>query len=145
MYKGIFWYTSMDINEKTDVPTVLTLRVECDIDGTTLENVKFSSKSGDNFNHKAEWDFFSLSMKPYKGLPFDYFPRGRVEIKNKKIKIFANPVIVADENAKAIIIDIFELEEVKKEIKWIADNSKHYHYSADQSQSDRDNTEETDI
>lgn len=51
VYKGIFWYVP---NEKK----LITVKVKCDRNGVALEDVDYSSKSGENFNHKAEWAKF---------------------------------------------------------------------------------------
>ena len=48
-----------------------------------------------------------------------------------KIKIYANPVIICDEEARGLIVKTFELKEWENEIKWIADNSRHYQYDID--------------
>ncbi|SOC08082.1 hypothetical protein [Pseudobutyrivibrio ruminis] len=122
MKKGIFWYcnTSRYGVEEHIIPVF----VECNIDGTALEDVEFSSKSGTNFNHKKEWS------KRNSEYPYNYYPRGRVEIRKGKIKVFANPVIIEDEDAKRIIIDTFELLEFEDQIIWIPDGSTHYKYLA---------------
>ena len=64
-----------------------------------------------------------------KNKPYNYFPRGRVQIKNGKAIIFANPLICA----KPIMDVIIESFGLKKEngltkIKIKADNSKHYQF-----------------
>ena len=122
MYKGIFWF----INE--DGPKLLSIKVLCDETGKPLEDVNFSSKSGENFNHKLEWDTLPDSVKNSKS--FDYYPRGRVEIKNSKIRIFANPVLLTEKN-KELIITEFGLVEVLDRVQIIADNSSHYSYKVD--------------
>ena len=45
--------------------------------------------------------------------------------------MFANPVIIAEEEAKKVIIEAFELDDEKDKISWIADNSKHYSFVVD--------------
>ncbi len=49
---------------------------------------------------------------------------------DRKIEV-ANPVILAEEDAKASIIELFELEEYRDKIIWIADNSRHYRFVTD--------------
>lgn len=62
--------------------------------------------------------------------PYDYYPRGRVEIKEKsKAKIFLNPDIATDKII-AYIIEKFRLQH--REVKVVADGSKHYGYSAEE-------------
>ena len=126
MKKGIFWMYVTVFDYDLYVHNIVPVMVECDNNGNPLEDVVFSSKSGDNFNHKIEWK----KQTEYK-YDYNFFPRGRVEIKNGKIKIYANPVIIAEEEAKNLIIETFELADVVEEIKWIADNSRHYQYDID--------------
>lgn len=121
MKKGLFWCVDHNINE----PSLVTKAVECDIHGNAVtENVIFSSKSGGNFNHKIEWAHMDKSIS--KGNKYNYYPRGRVEIKNSKVIIFLNPDINS-ENVIRKIIDEFELTDVT-DIKIVADGSKHYEY-----------------
>lgn len=87
MRKGIFWCK----NFNTERPELLTVSVTCDKNGNSEEPVRFSSKSGNNFNHRLEWERFDRSITA--GHPFNYYPRGRVEIKNGKAIVFLNPVL----------------------------------------------------
>ena len=117
MQKGIFWYLSKR--------KFIVVFVTCNENGKAEKQAVFSSKSGDNFNHKAEWA--KLSKRITKGRPYNYYPRGRVEIYGKSIKIFLN----TDINRKEIIEEIikrFDLSETKKEIKIINDGSSHCRY-----------------
>ena len=77
------------------------------------------SKSGDNYNHKELWEF----IKPAKcKKPFDYYPRGRVEVSNKgKPVIYMNPNI--EEGFLSEIMDAFGLTEPPK-VHF--DGSEHY-------------------
>ena len=47
LYKGIFWFDPKR-------GELIIRKVACDHNGTALEAVEYSSKSDDNFNHKAE-------------------------------------------------------------------------------------------
>ena len=129
MFKGIFWCYVICFDFDMYTRNLITVKVPCDGDGNPLEKADFSSKSGDNFNHKIEWD--KISENNRNNHPYNYYPRGRVEINNGRIRIYANPVIICDEEAKGMIVKTFELKEREKEIKWIADNSKHYQYDID--------------
>ena len=65
------------------------------------------SKSGDNYNHKLLWERVKT-----KGCnkPFDYYPRGRVEISNKgKPVVYMNPYI--GEESIELIMAALELNE----------------------------------
>ena len=129
MYKGILWCYYEDTNDIVKYPNLLVVKVKCNITGSPLEEVNFTSKSQDNFNHKKEWESRFVNDKRFKNLPFDYYPRGRVEIRNGLVKVFANPVLIGDDQVKELIIRTFELDEVKYNTKWIADNSSHYRFS----------------
>ena len=123
MKKGIFWCDSFG----RDSPHLIVVSVKCDADGKSDRPIDFSSKSGQNFNHKAEWQKLSRSVT--RGQPFNYYPRGRVEIKNRKATVFLNPII----NKECIvskIIDEFALmsgELIGINIK--SDGSDHYRFT----------------
>ena len=123
MKKGIFWCDSFGC----DSPHLIVVSVKCDADGKSDRPIDFSSKSGQNFNHKAEWQKLSRSVT--RGQPFNYYPRGRVEIKNRKATIYLNP----DLNNTAVLNKImtdFELKD-QQELESIAvksDGSSHYQY-----------------
>ena len=108
MYKGIFWLKDGE---------TLAVKVLCDSLGDPLEPCVFSSKSGKNFNHKKEWERFHIP------LPYNYYPRGRVEIANNKATVFLHPDLCADP-VKVAIADCFCLKGIK--ISWKADGSNHY-------------------
>ena len=74
-------------------------------------------------SHKEIWKFVN---KKYKRKPWNYFPRGRVEIRNQKAIIFANPDCFVYENFENEIRNKFELENIQINLK--ADNSAHYQY-----------------
>ena len=126
IYKGIFWYS----------PTkkkLIVKKAKCNSDGVALEHVEYSSKSMSNFNHKAEWSKLPKSVT--NGQPYNYYPRGRVEIKNNKAKVYLNPVLICTIPAqkKAFCpISLIEkefglgLKTIRADI--IPDNSKHYSY-----------------
>ena len=123
MKKGIFWCDSFG----RDSPHLIVVSVKCDADGKSDRPIDFSSKSGQNFNHKAEWQKLSRSVT--RGQPFNYYPRGRVEIKNRKATIYLNP----DLNNTVVLNQIIEEFELKNQqgLKSIAvksDGSSHYHY-----------------
>ena len=119
MQKGIFWMLPEDGG------TVLKVSVPCNEAGESLDQtVCDSSKSGENFNHKAEWE--KLGRRVTKGLPFDYYPRGRVEVKNGRVTIFLNPTL-CEVAALQRIYAAFDLT-ASRNIRIVADGSKHYRY-----------------
>ncbi|MEQ2511524.1 hypothetical protein WMO66_09750 [Faecousia sp. CLA-AA-H192] len=125
MRKGIFWCANFD----TECPELITVSAACDKNGDSKELVRFSSKSGNNFNHRPEWERLDRSITA--GRPFNYYPRGRVEIKNGKATVFLNPAI----NKECIvyrIMDAFEL--MTGELNCInikSDGSSHYRFTCE--------------
>lgn len=125
MRKGIFWCANLD----TECPELITVSAACDKNGDSKELVRFSSKSGNNFNHRPEWERLDRSITA--GRPFNYYPRGRVEIKNGKATVFLNPAI----NKECIvyrIMDAFEL--MTGELNCInikSDGSSHYRFTCE--------------
>ena len=75
------------------------------------------AKSGNTYNHKLLWE----AKKPCNK-PFDYYPRGRVEItKSGEVKIFMNPNIGEE------LIPLIKIAfGITTEPKIIYDRSEHY-------------------
>lgn len=123
MKKGIFWCRDFDTNH----PKLIIAAVPCDKNGLTNETVAFSAKSGENFNHKAEWSKLDKSIT--QGKPFNYYPRGRVEIRNGRATIFLNPDIHSEPVLRRIF-DAFEIAEHSglKSTRIQRDGSRHYRY-----------------
>ena len=118
MYKGIFWFTGDGL---------LAVKVQCDANGRPLEEAAFSAKTGENFNHRAEWA--KLPKRVTGGLPFDYWPRGRVEIKNGRAVIFLHPSLNQERALQTIRCE-FRLDEGIP-VRVVSDGSVHYHCRID--------------
>ena len=88
--------------------------------------MQFSSKSGDNFNHRFEWA--RLDRKVTEGQPFNYYPRGRVEIKNGKATVYLNPVINKECIISKVIDEFALMAEELTGITIKSDGSDHYHF-----------------
>ena len=75
------------------------------------------AKSGNTYNHKLLWE-----LKKPCNKPFDYYPRGRVEItKSGEVKIFMNPNIGEE------LIPLIKIAfGITTEPKIIYDRSEHY-------------------
>lgn len=121
LYKGIFWYDPMR-------GILIAKKAACDEKGMASEAVEYSSKSGDNFNHKAEWAKFTKDVT--RGKPYNYLPRGRVEIKNKKATVYLNPVLNTP-TVREIIDREFGLCSGTICVRTAADGSAHYDYLID--------------
>lgn len=126
LYRGIFWIKDIDNIEQSD----LYFQIPCDSNGN-INDPEFSmsdlqsSKGKDNYNHKRVWN--SLDRKYTDNKPFDYYPRGRVEISNGKATIYASPHI-PQEKLKNWVIDKFNLTSYNgiRKIRMVADGSEHY-------------------
>lgn len=116
MRKGIFWLAENEYGEEY----LLTIAVTCDDHGQPLEDVAFSSKSGKNFNHKAEWE--KLSPRLTRGKSFDYYPRGRVEIRAGKITVYCHPSLTQAPYRQWILKEFG----IPEQSRFVADGSAHY-------------------
>ena len=123
MRKGIFWCKNIN----SENPELIVISSECDRNGIPLEHTAFSSKSGENYNHRSEWA--NLDRRLTGGHPYNYYPRGRVEIRNGKALIFLNPVLDNEVILKRILT-AFELHGSDElgSITIKRDGSQHYQY-----------------
>lgn len=86
-------------------------------DGSITEGI---TKSGNSYNHKKLWEHIR-SQGCNK--PFDYYPRGRVEISSKgKAIVYMSPHIGKEYTAQ--VCAAFELDD-EPVVKF--DHSEHYH------------------
>ena len=126
LYRGIFWITDIDDIESSKLFFTIPCNVDGDINDPEFHiNQAMSSTGSDNYNHKRVWA--CLSKRETSGKPFDYYPRGRVEISNGIAKVYHSPHIPQDE-LREFVIDKFHLTKSNgiKKIKMIADGSDHY-------------------
>ena len=123
LYKGIFWY-----DPQREI--LITRKVACDKNGAATEVVEYSSKSGNNFNHKAEYENLPRNMT--NNHPYNYYPRGRVEIKSNKATIYLNPALRTPK-VMGLIYEEFGLCNGTILVRTVADGSAHYKYLMDES------------
>lgn len=121
IYKGIFWYNP---NEHT----LITKKVACNAFGTATEAVEYSSKSGNNFNHRIEWEKLPKSITD--GHPYNYYPRGRVEVKREVMTLYLHPVLRTFE-IENLIGEEFGFVGGGILVREVADGSSHYAYQMD--------------
>ena len=113
---GIFWFVQKD--EEIEKFQILYLDIPQDAE------IQGNSRNGLTFTHKNTWSDLSISCeKSIKNKQWDYFPRGRVEIRNNKATVYLNPNINTPEYQKDII-DAFNLHRINT--KFISDGSTHY-------------------
>ena len=87
LQKGIFWIKNID-----DIAaSSLCFSVACTADGTITGEpcCAFLSKSGTDYNHKKVWEALPPHVTDHA--PFDYYPRGRVEIKSGVATVWCSP------------------------------------------------------
>lgn len=109
LYRGIFWVK--DIDSFTSV----VMKTECNYNGffTIAPDFELLAKSGTEFNHQAAWS--TLSKRETDNKPYNYYPRGRVEIRNGKAVIYANGNI-ADEKLLKWAINEFNFPETSESL-----------------------------
>ena len=91
--KGIFWIVdSANLANNASY----CVRIPSTPEGQSTEiDAAHLAKSGDTYNHERYWA--SMPKALTLGKPFDYYPRGRVEITHGKATIYLNPHIATDE------------------------------------------------
>ena len=124
LQRGIFWITDVDNISSSK----LYFTIPCDASGENVNDseIEFTSRNGISYNHENTWK--KLDSKTTDNKPFNYYPRGRVEIRNGKATIYCSPHIYGEE-LKSWCIDKFNLTGPNgiKKVIMNADNSEHYH------------------
>ncbi len=115
--RGVFWVTDIENAE------IIIVSAACNTNGVFAEIIpqEYLSKNGDEFNHRRVWKSLHNSKN------FDYYPRGRVQIRNSKAIIFCSPHICTD-HIVGKIKQKFGLNKSNGivSVKVIADGSEHY-------------------
>lgn len=136
--QGIFWFTCSfeGEEEQSDFSEteLLALLVPCQENGSweakaLPEGIAFNSRRGDAFTHKKTWAKLTEKRKELRRYAWNYFPRGRVEIRHGKAMIFMNPCILSCEHFQEKLVEKFHLEGMK--VRVMADCSWHYHCHGD--------------
>ena len=121
LYRGIFWIKDIESY------AAVVIKVECNSDGffIVVPDFELLAKSGTEFNHQSAWS--TLPKRETGNKPYNYYPRGRVEIRNGKAVIYANGNI-ADEKLLKWAINEFNLikENGIEKVEIKADMSNHY-------------------
>ena len=129
-YQGIFWFTCSFVGEEErcdfSETELLAVAVPC-VEGreeALPEGCVFNSRKGDAFTHRKTWAMLTGKRRELRGYDWNYFPRGRVEIRRGKAVIFMNPRILSCENFQEKLVERFHLEGM--EVRIAADCSRHY-------------------
>ena len=126
-YKGIFWIKDIE----NIYISFVCVKEEVNKDGVVNDNSNMNSRKGNNYNHRITWE--NLERKETDGKPYNYYPRGRVEIRNGKAIIYAHPDICTRE-IMTMIINEFNLHKENNIDKVVinSDYSKHYNCYLDE-------------
>ena len=126
MSKGIFWFICFwgEDGELSFTGEIISLPVPWDWDGNLAPGISFNSKSGLSNTHKNSWKDLVAKRKDLRRFPWNYFPRGRVQISRGRAFVFMNPIIQECEDYMLRIQQKFHIEEMDVVIK--IDNSAHY-------------------
>lgn len=121
LYRGIFWIKDIESY------AAVVIKAECNSNGffIVVPDFELLAKSGTEFNHQAAWS--TLPKRETGNKPYNYYPRGRVEIRNGKAVIYVNGNIAYEKLLKWAINEFNLIKEngiEKVEIK--ADMSNHY-------------------
>lgn len=73
--KGLFWMTE---------DSLICCKVPCDLEGNPLE----PNRAREN-NHRQVWK--SVPRSAACGKPYNYYPRGRVEIRHSRAVVYLSP------------------------------------------------------
>lgn len=90
--RGIFWVVA-DSESELDAAHIVAFTKPCNERGVFFDDDALSSADGTDYNHKATWA--TLPKKITHGKSFDYYPRGRVVIRNGRATIWLNKNILS--------------------------------------------------
>ena len=128
LQKGIFWIIDRE-NLENNEPFLFRIPVDCAGTPCYLTSIpRPNSKRGDNYNHKLTW-YQHVPEELRRGKPYDWYPRGRVEIRRTgRATIYLNPDLATDA-VISYITEKFNLQHLN--VKVVADGSGHYAYYMD--------------
>ena len=120
--KGIFWIVDRKNLENNKE---YLFKIKSDREGNVLyAEHELTSKKGNNYNHKNTWKSLVKTLTHNK--QYNYYPRGRVEIKNDTAKVFINPALNENEILGYIKKEYNLNDRTIGCLKIIVDNSNHY-------------------
>ena len=104
-FKGLFWFINGE---------VFCRYASCDENGNLLQAAEFEN------NHKRLWNTLPKSIT--QGKTYNYFPRGRVEIRRGRATVYLSPYLCTDE----IYDKIRKAFSLDNTAVFKADGSSHY-------------------
>ena len=131
MSKGIFWFPCFMGTEGELIFTeeIEAILVPCDENGNSEVSVYFYTceynlRNGRSNTHKDSWKAVTAGRKDLRGIPWNYFPRGRVEISHGRAFLYMNPEILNCNDYLERIREKFGIGHL--DIRVRIDNSAHY-------------------
>lgn len=129
LYSGIFWIITED-NDFNNYE-ILAFPISCDIYGIPVENpiIELNSKNKKSYNHKNLWNNHVMNNNKYRQFnkkPYNYYPRGRVDISKNKAILFLNPCINKPKIIDGLITEFGLTTNNISEVVIKPDGSNHY-------------------
>lgn len=122
MYRGIFWIKDLDNLENNKD---YLIKIETNTKGDPLSYpFPLNSKKNNNYVHQRTWPLLPYNLTRNK--PFDYWPRGRVEIKDGKLTIFINPNLNREDVLNYIYKEFDVLNQGLDGPRVVLDTYEHY-------------------
>lgn len=124
MRKGLFWVVG-----EPGAQDLLIFAAECDENGVLLEGqLPYNSRKANSYAHKQSWKTASKNCaREIRNKPWNYFPRGRVEIRNGKATIYHNPILAEGDVGVLFRIAVlceFGIGDIPSQ--FVSDGSSHY-------------------
>lgn len=121
---GVFWIIDTDNIENNKK---YCFKIPCDTNGNPRDTQKYdlNAKSGTTYNHEKLWK--ALGSKFTNNKPYNYYPRGRVDISVGKATVYLNPFINT-QKVQEFIGREFNLtgDNGIKKVTFKSDGSEHY-------------------
>lgn len=119
--KGIFWFVKESGDDEFRIISKTISPEDYDFTG--------NSKNGETYNHRLTWNLISANEpRTIRNREWNYFPRGRVEIKRNKATVYLNPVLNEEKYQKKIT-EAFNLSSLN--VRFVQDGSEHYRCKTD--------------
>lgn len=122
--KGLFWY----IKGIDGGGYILNFKMACFRDGVTTEEVESGFCETDGISHKDAWEKLKKDQDT-KNKPYNYFPRGRVQIKKGVATICLTPELSHESFVEGIVASFgLTAENGISKIKVKPNHSRHYRF-----------------
>jgi hypothetical protein len=136
LYKGIFWILQDFPSAIGDASTgglfVLPYKAQCDENGNATDrDTCYNSRKGNSFTHKRTWEALTRELpREIRSKPWNYYPRGRVEIAHRQATVYHNPQLTELRDFEDAVIKEFGL--ARFTVCFKPDHSAHYRCLSDE-------------